>query len=230
MSEVLNKIRARGYWEVLIRPTKFIKDRIESPGKCKEIIREVSVRLRGWVYPYNKINEPPTTGLDYIEQSKDWEFYLEFWRYYQSGQFIHFFSMFEDWQDQAKVLGRLPLETGSSLAIVSALYRFTEIYEFASRLAAKGLLGDECKISITLHGTKNRQLVILDPARHVWDEYKSELESISREISISTAELMAKSAELSLDHTIWVFQRFNWDNPPRDVLLGDQKKLIERRT
>ena len=227
MSEILKKIKTRGYWEVLIQPNRFVENLVESLAKCKEIMREVSVRLRGWDYPFYNTNNPPTTGLNCIEQSLDWEYILEFWRYYQSGQFIHFFGMIEDWQDQARRIDKINLTTIPSLAIISALYKFTEIYEFASRLAAKGLLGDECKISIILHSTKNRQLVMLDLRRHLFGKYKSELDSIPREISISTADLMAKSAELSLDHTIWVFQRFNWDNPSRSVLLEDQKKLLK---
>lgn len=229
MNKLVEKIKTRGYWEVLIRPNKFVENLIESPSKCKEIIREVSVKLRGWIYPFNTIHEPPSTGgYDYIEQSKEWEFFLEYWRYYQSGQFIHFFGMLEDWQDQAKTIGRMPLEPFKSLAIISTLYTFTEIYEFASRLAVKGLLGNECTISITLHGTKDRQLVTLDFRRHFFlREYKSKLESIPHKISIPTADLIARSAELSLDHTIRVFERFNWDNPPRGIFLEEQTKLLK---
>jgi hypothetical protein len=229
MSEVLSKIKTRGYWEVLIRPAKFVENRIESLGRCKEIIRDLSVRWKGWYYPHYSFKNPPTNGIDYIEQSLDFQQYLEFWRYYQSGQFIHFFGMVEDWQDQVTEWSKTNLKPFEALDVIDALYTFTEIYEFMSRLAAKELLGDSCKISITLHRTKNRQLIMLDRKRHFSGLYKSELEPIPREISISTAELMAKSAELSLDHTIWVFEKFNWDNPPRGVLLEDQKKLIERR-
>jgi hypothetical protein len=162
MSEVLSKIKIRGYWEVLIRPTKFVENRIENLGECKKIMHDLTVRLRGWPYPCYDDNNPPTAGIDYIEQSLEWQHHLEFWRYYQSGQFILFFSILEDWQDQAM---RLPLKPVEVLDILSILYSLTEIYEFASRLAAKELLGDSCRISITLHRTKNRQLIMLDRRR-----------------------------------------------------------------
>jgi hypothetical protein len=230
LNDILQKIKTRGYWEVNIRPNEFMDNRIESLGKCKEIIRELAVELRGWDYPHYDTKQHPTSGINYVEQSSDWQDKIEFWRYYQSGQFVHYFGIWEDWQDQRTLWGnRLTNKSGEILHIFSALFHFTEIYEFASRLALKGLLGKSCKISITLHGTKGRTLVMLDPGRILDGIYQSTLELIPHDVSITTDNLVAKVAELAMDHTVWVFQRFNWDNVPRGVLQEEQKNLIERR-
>ena len=155
MSDILQKIKTQGYWEVIIRPTEFIDNRLESLAKCKETVRELSVRLRGWDYPHIDHNNPPTCGIDYVEQGVDWQYKVEFWRYYQSGQFIHYAGMWEDWQDQSTIWSnKIESKPGEILSIVSAVYSLTEIYEFASRLALKGYLGKNCKISVSLHGTK----------------------------------------------------------------------------
>ena len=91
--------------------------------------------------------------------------------------------MGEDWQDQATMWKQLTSGPGEVLSIVGAVYTFTEIYEFASRLAAKGLLGKNCKISITLHKTRGRTLKMLDPGRILFDTYQSTLESIPRNVT-----------------------------------------------
>jgi hypothetical protein len=138
--------------------------------------------------------------------------------------------MYEDWQDQAREGRTWDLPDTPCLSIISALYTFTEIYEFASRLSTRGTLGDSCRISITLHRTMDRQLVMLDPRRHLFGNYVSKIDPIQRRPAIISAEdLIAKSSQLSLEHAIWTFQRFGWDNPPVGVLKEDQKKLLERR-
>lgn len=230
MNDTLNRIKTRGYWDVNIRPTEFLDNRIEGLGKCKELVRDLSVRFRGWDYPHFDVNSPPTNGIDYVEQSIDWQDKLEFWRYYQSGQFVHYFAMWEDWQDQRTLWGAsIASKPGELLSIIGAVYLFTEIYEFASRLALKGCLGKNCRISVTAHGTKERVLTMLDPGRLLFESYRSALDSIPRDITVPSDKLIANSAELALDHAVWLFQRFNWDNVPRAVLQQDQRKLIERR-
>lgn len=227
---MLKKIKTRGYWEVIVRPVEFVDNRIESLAKCKETIRELSVRLRGWDYPQFDYNNPPTSGIDYVEQSVDWHHKVEFWRFYQSGQFVHCFGMWEDWQDQSTVWSSKKIsDPGEILSILSAVYSITEIYEFASRLALKGYLGKSCKLSISLHGTKKRLLTMLDPGRLLDYNYRSNLEVIPHEVSLASENLIAKSADLAMDHIVWMFQRFNWDNVPRGVLQEDQRKLIEHR-
>lgn len=230
MKEVLNKIKSRGYWEVTIHPSEFLENRINNLAKCKEIIRELSVQLRGWDYPHFDSNNWPKSNIDFVEQSLDWQDKIEYWRYYQSGQFVHFFGMWEDWQEQSTIMGpKLSSEPGKVLSVFNALYHFSEIYEFASRLAVKGYLGSTCKLHITLHGIKGRSLRILDPSRLLFANYRSEIESIPKDIAIETDTLISKSANLALEHCVWVFQRFNWDNVPIGVLKDEQRKLLERR-
>lgn len=230
MKDILNKIKTRGYWEVTIHPTEFIENRIDNPTKCKEIIRQLSVQLRGWDYPHYDYNNNPKTNIDFVEQEFEWQDKIEYWRYYQSGQFVHFFAMWEDWQEYSTIMGpKLSAKPGQVLSVFNALYHFTEIYEFASRLAVKGYIGAACRVHITLHGTKGRSLRILDPSRLLFANYRSELDTIPKDIKTDTSTIISKSADLALEHCVWVFQRFNWDNVPIGVLKEEQRKLLDRR-
>jgi len=161
------------------------------------------------------------------------EFSARLWRMYQSGQFVHLFGCREDWFEEAAVtLGLLKyqsIKSGSILSILLTLYRITEIYEFASRLAQTGLFNNNLYVSIELHGMLNRQLVFLETGRQLFREYRCSIKNISYERKISVDEIVSNTHELALNHTVYVFERFNWFSPPKDVLREEQKKLLERR-
>lgn len=225
--ELLEKIKSRGYWKVIIRPSKFKKDLIESLGKCDQLIRDSVVSLRGWDYPHYP-TDGTTSGLDYIEGVVDWEEFHEIWRFYQSGQFIHFLGLREDWWKDVKRT-QLEVEPRTSFSILGALYSITEIYVFASRLAKLLDLDVPVVISISLVNTKGRRLVTLDPMRFLRGEFIAQINEISKEDIIPPTKLLSDYAELALEHTIWLFERFNWKNPPKDVFKEDQRKFLERR-
>jgi len=230
VNDVVAKILQRGYWRVVIRPNEFVDKTIETLSECKSIIRERSVELRGWDYPHYSMREEPKNGIDYVELATDWQRHVEFWRFYQNAQFYNLVGLWEDWEDQeTRFESRATYSPGELLSVLGALYTLTEVYEFAARLASRRLFGARCRISVTLHGTKGRRLEMLEPGRYLRGPYRSNLEAIPRDELFETDELIAQPAEHALDHTVWLFERFNWDHVPRGVLAEDQKKLLDRR-
>jgi hypothetical protein len=221
MHPIMVKIQSKGYWKVVIRPSIFEKERIEL-SDCKTLVRDNRIRLRGWAYPHYDLRIEPSSGLDYVEQFSDWESQTEGWRIYQSGQFIHYMALWEDWEDL--------IPESRILSVISTVYSLTEIYEFASRLAAKGVLGDSCEIQITLCNTMNRRLATLDPHRPLIYQFKTMLSEIPLPpASLKTVDLIGRSAELSLKQVVWLFQRFNWLDVQVDIFKEDQRKLLEGR-
>lgn len=231
MNPVMEKIKSRGYWYVTIRPTEFIDIRIPELGICKSFIRDNRVTLRGWDYPHFDEKTEPTCGLNFVEQFTDWENYIEGWRFYQSGQFVHCAALREDWFEARKVLALIPdIPPNEYLSIIGTVYSITEMYEFASRLAAKGFLGDTCEIRIILRNTKDRKLVPLDPSRDFYEGYQTSLEELPRSVELATTDLMARSAEIALEHVAWLYQRFNWYSVNAGIFKEDQRELLEKRT
>jgi hypothetical protein len=107
------------------------------------------------------------------------------------------------------------------------LYSFTEIYEFAARLAQKNLFRKSVLLSINLHGMKNRKLTFFQIGRHLLGDYVCHIEDIPREKEIPIETLLGNAKEIALDETLEIFKRFNWNTPPRDILKKDQQKLLE---
>jgi hypothetical protein len=231
LKEILEKIKSHGFWRVDIRPTKFGKERIKTLRECKEIIRSSVVQLTGWDYPHIGPIDP-VNKLNHIESTVDFNKFVEIWRFYQSGQFIHLFACREDLMHQD------PTATGSFgpeikgtkfLGIVDTLYTITEIFEFAARLAEKNVFDPSLKITLDLFGMENRQLFFWNPAPKLFRAYVSSVNHIPVVKTLTVEELLANAPRLALDATLYIFERFNWDQPARGTLEEEQKKLLERR-
>ena len=213
----MEKIRSTGYWRVNIHPTKFERSRIDSLGRCWELVESCRVYLRGWDYPAVSEKEK-AFGEDWVQSGADFRGMVEQWRFYQSGQFIHYFSCSEDYRDAS-----------DGLSVISTLYRVTEIFEFAARLAQTEVLEPRLQILIKLVHMKGRRLFNWDPARYLRKEFICGIDEIPIEKEFSAPEIIAAGHDEALDATLYIFERFGWLNPSRQILAEDQRKFLERR-
>ena len=227
MSSLHDKINSRGYWRVVIRPQPFIEKRIPQITELYPILQNTSVNLRGWDFPHLDPHIQTHVDMDWIGQESDWEHFLEIWRFYQSGQFIDITGMDEDWYDQRHsipaVLG--DWKPGSILGIGTTLFRFTEIFEFAARLAMTQAGDDNIRIEITVRNLKGRKLWVDSHSRmSLRRNYIASITEFPYQIELSRTELIAAPRELALTPTTELFRRFSWD-PSQDVLRDQQKRL-----
>lgn len=226
MIEIVEKIKSRGYWEVIIRPSDFRKDRIPELQELKRIVTQSAVMLRGWDFPHMDSRNPIQLGVDWVQQKVDWSTHVEHWRFYQSGQFHYLGSIHDDWLDQS-IWGKSPenWQVGAFLSITDTVFRFTEVFEFAARLAMTEASGELMNINITLSGLKNRRLRMDNPTRAWFGyEYDCFIESFPQKISVSRQELVGESKSLALKASQQLFMRFNW-TPAIEVLRGMQEEL-----
>lgn len=227
---ILKKIKSRGYWRVNFRPITFVKEKITPVTRCKEIVRNAVVELRGWDYPhFPSDSQEIRTAQNYIEAWIDWGAFKELWRMYQSGQFIHYLGLREDepfWMDP-------PLRTlppGTVLGIVGVVFTVTEIFEFLARLSKQGIYEDGVSVDIGLFNTKSRELKVFDPGRApLFGKYISGNSEIRFSKQYSEKETLEQSKDLALEVILRIFRRFNWDNPPLETIRSDQQRLLERR-
>ncbi len=225
-STLLEKIQTRGYWRVVIRPCAFVERRIENYIDLENIIRERAVELRGWDFPHVDSHTPFQREMDWIGQEIEWEHNLEIWRFYQSGQFIHLSGITNDWLDQSKLWRPYEGWThGTEVPIIDSLYRFTEIFEFASRLALSDAGDERMRIEISVENIQNRILsadasgIIL--LRQVC---RTSMPKYSYIKEFSRGELISEPRELALKPTVEFFQRFGW-SPSSQLLRDSQARL-----
>ena len=148
MNETLKKIKSRGYWRVVIRPTTFVEDRIESLHSLRPILDRTSVNLKGWSFPHIDDFRELDKGPDWIGQEIVWGEIHELWRFYQSGQFIHYFAIPQCWRLAHKEV--TPSGRGEAvwLEIRDFVARFTEVFEFAARLTFTDAVGDSVHVEL----------------------------------------------------------------------------------
>ena len=230
--ELIDKIKSKGYWRIEIRPTKFEKLRIQTLGEAQKLVQSCVVSLSGWDYPH--WNQDTVQNMeDWVESWVDWQEFIEYWRFYRSGQFIHLFGLHEDYIDIDKALPtRYPPRTKRAgyFSFVSAIYQVTEIFEFAARLANKDILRPSAFISIGLYNMKDHELTSFSASRFLHNGYVYNTnDPIIIEKGIPQQDLITRPDEFALDFIVDIFERFQWNNPPRQVFSEDQKKLRERR-
>lgn len=234
--DLINKIKLRGYWRINFQPlTDFQK--FKTLAECKDIVEKNSVELRGWDYPHfprrMDENDGLAPGNDYYEAWVDWWNHKEFWRMYQSGQFIHYLALREDWFEEDEWRNNLTeeIKPGTSLGIIgSTVYQMTEIYEFLSRLVNAGIYDEGVSVSISLNNTRGRELWIEDKMRApLFNRYKTVAEKIEFVKEYSKDQIITSPKDLGLDAAIYIFERFGWHTPPIETIKKDQENLLNRR-
>lgn len=236
-SQLITKIKSKGYWKVIIRPNTYNAKLIPSLEECKELIKKSRLQLRGWDYPHIDVG-----GITYASDSSihsycDWPEgpMFEYWRFYQTGQFVHYYSMREDVRMKDSKKTELQSEYGVKvekfLDIISTVYSVTEIYKFAANLY-ENLKLDGVQIVIELHGVDNRMLIFWDNfGRFLFQPYICEYPSGFMVVDKTTKrDLLIKNySDIALDAAIEIFNKFNWVNIDKKIFYEDQKKLLERR-
>jgi hypothetical protein len=176
-------------------------------------------------------------GSNWMASWTEFMGHREYWRFYQSGQFLHLMSFQEDairpraeQRAKAEIYDWPEGFTASGfLEVVMTLWTITEILEFAARLAAKEILGATASVDIRMVDVKDRVLFLSDPGRW-WDSfYAASEQTLGNSWSININELLSNPRDLALDAAIWFFERFGWLEIPQDILANDQRRLLERR-
>jgi len=231
MNEFIEKIHSTGYWDVKIRPSQYESERVKDLGECKKIIDESAVLLRGWDYPHFDLPKIEH-GIDFIGSGVDFLSHIEYWRFHQTGQFIHHFACMEEYEIDVEKIpfmsARNPSPSGKYLSILNTLYTLTEIFLFASRLASKAILDPECNIAITFHGMKDRQLIFLDHGRYLRRAYISSLDEIPFSGTYTIPELTSDYARLARVAMKWIFDRFQWTDITESHFTEEQTNFLER--
>lgn len=228
MSTLTDKIRSRGYWQVTVRPSRFVEKRIPEIPKLYPIVQKASVQLRGWDFPHIDSHTTPHIDIDWVGQESEWEHHLEAWRFYQSGLFVDLSGMHYDWRDQSG-LWQAPegWTPGQLLGIVDATYRLTEIMEFAARLALSEAGDERMFVEIIVGGLKGRKLWVDDRNRaSFFGDYKASINELPYKTELLRTDLVGNARELALKVAQELFWRFDWDAKMeilRDMQAGLRK-------
>jgi hypothetical protein len=240
-NDFLTEIKNSSFWKVIIRPQKFIENRISGIDKLSDIITNNNVRLRGWNYPH----------LDHInivfrnDFMGSWVEFLqlkEIWKFYISGQFENYFAFWEDiYNNKKELLNRVHgslimfmkirnkvIKTNKFLEVDSTIYRIAEIYLFALNLAQNKILGDNIVIEIELLNTTGRVLFIWDIGRELHDIYDCS-DDIKIKKTVTKTQLIGENDNLIVETSLDIFHRFGWINIDSSLIINILNKFKDKR-
>jgi hypothetical protein len=230
------------HWRVNFRPIQYKELLIPTLEKCYEIIDKNKLSLRGWDYPHlGRRAAERAQGNNWVASWSDFKSHCEYWRFYQSGQFIHLFSVRgekdTEWRKKLQDDMRDHLSHRTDIAwenvpgyvsTIEFVHNITEIYEFAARLCQSQIYSGTINIQIQLKGIRG---FILSASweRNWFNHYAAGENILTNSADFESDQLVATSREAALNAIIWFFERFGWHNPARDTISHDQEDLVKGR-
>jgi hypothetical protein len=234
--ELLEKINSRGYWRINFRPVAY-NHNILSLSECKTIVEKCHFDFRGWPYPYF-----PTIGdashdlepaQDYYLGWVDWSNHIEFWHMYQSGQFLHYLALREDWYEDsiwAEYTKDQIRKEGPLLGVTLTVFQITEIFEFLSRLCQERIYEEGLEVFIDLKNTKGRKLWVSSPGRVPFhSEYRASEDLLKFESKYLKDNILINYKEIAINVVLHFFERFGWHTPNMDTIIKDQQDFFLRK-
>lgn len=222
---LVEKILSRGYWQVTIRPVRFMENRVAEIDKLLPILDKTSVRLLGWDFPHIDIKSSPKIFRDFIQQEFDWNHFVSLWSFFQSGQLYYLFGNHKDWRDQSITF---PIRDGEIwepdklLDINIVVYNFTEIFEFAARLSMTEAGDEKMHVGVLVGNLKDRMLY----SRHgLFQTYKTSMIEYPIDKEFDRADLLANARDIAVIEARELMLRFNLKLSIEEI-KEMQKKLI----
>ncbi len=217
---------------------------MESVAGCLSLVQKTKVQLRGWDFPHiSKRPDEREFGNKFFASGAEFMGIVEYWRFYQSGQFLHLSAVREapssEWFQKLKQravssiflkpegvdLNKAP----GFISILNTIYMFTEIFEFAARLSEVGLYDGRVEVRIAAVGIGGFVLVAGDD--RAWHEYfHATVDQVDKIWQIDADSLLRQPEVHTLNGLEWFFERFGWINLPKEILGHEIESFRGRRS
>jgi hypothetical protein len=212
LQTVLAKLRARGYWRIVVRPATFKESHIPNYTDLFRIVEKNSVRLRGWDYPHIDYQGPSRSGTEWIGQEFDCRDKIEVWRLYMSGQFVHFFALAGEWRDVSTTWPPEPRwNHGQYLYYIQTINSLVEVFEFAARLALSPAGAATMRVEIQIERLQDRQIAEPDSRFQFSRPYTAQTTGWNHLWEGSQTELIVQPRELAAVAARELFDQFGLD-------------------
>lgn len=218
-TDILKKIWSKPRWRIRIIPTEFKKARFRDLEQCRQFMVSSCVTIRGWFsFPWFP-DEGVESGDEWIaRESERFESNRLYWAersvLFRSAQFIHNRSIQE-----------IP-QLGGRVHVLEVLDVITSVFEFASRMAQRGVLSPAALITFDLYGIDGRMLTwpkdVFGNSDVVLRDLWCPDEKLALVKWLTPAEIESHRRKLALDVALDVFSSFGWTDPPKTLLAEAQ--------
>ncbi len=216
--EVIAAIKGGGHWRFTFTPTMFRQNRLPTLAEIDRLIQETKISFRGWDFPhYSYRDEERSRGANFVQGWVYRERHRDFWRMYQSGQFVYMFSFWEDEDAHKQKLAHFiadeldGFEPAGYLNVTNICWTLLEGFAFISRLAAKGLFDEGVEFEAQLNGIQRRVLSFAEFRRSLSRAYWTEDDLLTYSKALSLEEALAKYRESANAASRYILERFGLD-------------------
>jgi hypothetical protein len=230
IEEILTLVHSEGYWRVRIRPSVFHSAQLRDKDDCHRVVHQSAVTTEGWQYPIasDRLTEQ---GPDWIGEAASISTFIEYWRFYQSGQFIHHLALREDHMGRLNLFHPqffIPGRNRKYLAVTASVCMLTDIVEFAARLAYRGVLVPRAIIGIELHKIAGRELTYMMPGRRLPGSFWFKDEVVELGGEYEPEDLISRPADIAVDLSMNLLNRAGWE-ASRTLISEDQSRYTASR-
>jgi len=223
-------VRDAPYLACRIAPITYVAER-ESLTRCRSIIREASLSLRGWDFPH--VDERLIQALaHHIQSAIDFGMHREVWRLYQSLQFVHasnlWEAVYEPFRQQFEQVANsgprrmVPEERWETVtgyvSVYGTMYAITEMALFARNLTRIAGLQEPVVLTISLHNVQGR-ILIAGPDVPWYSFYQTTAPDITYAVELGVQQLL-EPVNVALAAIAHFFERFNWERFQPEAFRG----------
>jgi len=233
----IERVQDMPHWRIVINPGRYDPERISTLSKCWQVMEKRRLVLRGWDYPHLDNHDGGRgNGANWIASGCAWGGHNEYWKFFQSGQFVHLLGLYEGADPHRASKAMRATETMLSAGhatdtlkgyvdIVSLLYTVTEVHTFAAGLVAEGIFDDSVKVEIQLVNAAD--FILTADRLRVWPLFCRNTENpLGKEWIYPTQALLASAGPKALEATVRFLESFGWNDPNIEQLQRDQEKFL----
>ena len=232
IEEIKGKIDSLGNIRIIFEPSIYDENLIPKK-ELQNILEKSKVSLRGWDFPHIPIENKEGAKRPYFVVGNGIEFYdywggiMEIFRFYQSGQFLGKFVLYEDTIGRAN---NQELKVGEYLDFLSLIYRITEISVFIKNLLEITTI-EGGTLTIEINNVKGRKLdsIFSHNILPFFDSYISGMPKITAFRKFTKEQILNDPLQISRELLGDIFTDFNWTNYSEQMIKTHQENLINRR-
>jgi hypothetical protein len=216
-TDILKDIRSKPHWRISISPTHCSEPWLQGADQCRNHVLSSSVIVNGWLpYPFFWPHSLQT-GDDWISGEIDWRGdgfrRSEHWVLFQNGQFQHCraFDEITGSEDHVHLQEIVDAVTGA--------------FEFAARMAQRGLVSPEWVLSFELCRAEGTRLVWRQGRKQrAVGRFSRQKAGSGVKKRIAADCLLLRRREHALDVISEISAHFGWADPPKHEFTAEQEK------
>lgn len=210
-SQVPQFILAAPYWRITLSPQTYNSQLLASRNDCYGLVEKNAIQIRGWSYPRKP--DSSTKGSDWIGVQTN-HIRHEYWRLYQSGQFINIAGTWS--------------KVNNIITDGEIIYTVTAAFRFAANLCQQEIYTEGITIMMGLNNVKDFGFKVESDLNNLSSQHRKATDnSYQKTWILQSNSLSSTIDEQAFEAIVWFVECF-WSSPliPIESFRKKQQELL----